>query len=125
MAGPGMQALKWANAMLAFGLELALLAALAFWGFTADDDLLVRLALGLGAPALVIVIWAVLLAPNAKRRLPMPWLAIAKLVLFGLGALALYIANAPGLAIALAVLAVVNIALTAVLGEPSGISARG
>jgi hypothetical protein len=120
-----MQALRWANAVLAFGLEFALLAAFAFWGFTADDDLLVRCALGLGAPALVIVIWAVLLAPMAKRRLPMPWLAIAKLVLFGLGALALYIANAPGLALALAVLAVVNIALTAVLGEPSEISARG
>ena len=114
-----MQALRWANSALAFGLELALLAALAFWGFTVDDDLLVRIALGLGAPALVIVIWAVVLAPRATRRLRMPWLAIAKLVLFGLGALALYIANSPGLAIALAVLAVVNIVLTSVLGESS------
>jgi uncharacterized protein DUF2568 len=120
-----MQALRWANATLAFGLELVLLAALAFWGFTADDDILVRLALGLGAPALVIVIWAFVLAPNAKRRLPMPWLAITKLVLFGLGALALYIANAPGAAVALAVLAVVNIALSTVLGEPRDIWARG
>lgn len=120
-----MQALKWANATLAFLLELALLGALAYWGFTADEDPLVRIALGVGAPALVIVIWATLLAPNSRRRLGMPWLLVAKLALFGLGAYALATTGQIGLAVTMAAVAAVNLGLTALWGEQLTASPAG
>lgn len=120
-----MQALRWANAAVAFLLELALLAALAYWGVTADEDLLVRIALGVGAPALVILVWATLLAPKSRRRLRMPWLLIAKLVLFGLGAYALATTGRVGLAVTLAAVAAVSLVVTAIWGEQLTASPAG
>ena len=42
---------------LRFLLELALLAALAFWGFTTPDGALLKILLGAGAPLLAAVVW--------------------------------------------------------------------
>lgn len=46
-----------ANEALAFLLELAALAALAWWGFTTGSSLLVRVLLGVGTPLVAVVLW--------------------------------------------------------------------
>lgn len=105
--------LKGANLTLAFLLELAMLGAFAYWGFSLPDSLL-RWLLGLGVPVVVIFIWARYLAPNSKSRLRGVWLITTKLVLFGLATLAL-MSTAQGLLAALfALLAIINLVLSIV-----------
>jgi hypothetical protein len=111
-----MTALRFANDALAFLLELAALAALAVWGFTAGTSWPLRILLGIGAPALMIVVWGFLLAPTADHRLTMPWLLVVKLVVFGLAAAALAAAGHPRLAVVFGVLVVVNLGLATAWG---------
>lgn len=113
-----MDAIRTANDGLAFLLEIAALVALEVWGFTVGSNLVLRLVLGISAPAAVIAIWGVWLAPTSDHRLGMPWLVIAKLVVFGLATAALAAAAHPRLATALGVLAVVNLTPAVVLGNP-------
>lgn len=106
-----MTALRGANDVLAFVLELAALAALGVWGFTLEAPWPLRLVFGLGAPLLMIVAWGLLLAPRAARRLVMPWLLVAKLVVFGLATAALAAAGHASLAIVFGVLVLLNLGL--------------
>ena len=69
--------------MLRFVLELALLAAISYFGFTFGG--LVGWVLGLGLPAIVIAIWGAFVAPRAVRRLADPARLVLELVLFALG----------------------------------------
>jgi hypothetical protein len=110
-------ALKSANDILAFLLELAALAALAVWGFTVGVNLSARLALGCGAPTTMIVVWGIWLAPTSDHRLVMPWLLVVKLVVFGLVTAALAATGRPRLAAAFAVLVVLNLGLAALWGR--------
>jgi len=50
--------LKNANLALAFFLELAVLAALGYWGFSTGQGTLARIGLGIGIPAVAVVVWA-------------------------------------------------------------------
>ena len=113
-----MHAAQTANDILAFLLELAAIAALVVWGFTIGGNLPIRMVLGIGAPALMVVIWAVWLAPKSDHRLVMPWLIIAKLGVFGLAAAALAAAGHPRLAVVFAVLVVLNLGLAVLWGRP-------
>ena len=108
---------KSLNLALAFFLELCLLAALAYWGFRTGSGWLGRIALGIGAPAIVIVVWGTFLAPTSSSRLHAPWLLLAMIVLFGAATLALYAAGRPTFAGVLAALFVVNSILAAVWGQ--------
>ncbi|MFC4944154.1 YrdB family protein [Pseudonocardia sp. GCM10023141] len=112
-----MNALKQANDVLAFLLELAALATLAVWGATVGPTLVLRIVLGIAAPALMIAVWAYALAPTSTHRLAMPWLLIAKIVVFGLAVAALAAAGHPTAAIVLGVLVVVNLGLATVWGR--------
>jgi Protein of unknown function (DUF2568) len=55
-----------------FALELVLLVALAWWGFTADAPTALRVAFGLAAPAAALLVWGRWIAPRAERRLDDP-----------------------------------------------------
>ena len=105
-----MQAFKGINLAIRFVLELAALAALAYWG-TQTGSGVVRWLLAAGAPAIFILVWARFVAPKAERRLPVRQRIPLELVLFGLAAVALAVAGAAWLGIAFAVVAVVNIVL--------------
>jgi hypothetical protein len=48
--------LKNVNLALAFFLELAVLAALGYWGFYTGQGTLARIGLGIGAPLVAVVI---------------------------------------------------------------------
>ena len=84
-----MEMLKGLNLALSFILELCAVGALAYWGFKASENTLLRLILGVGAPLIMIVIWGMYLAPRSTRRFKEPVLSVAQLIIFGLAAAAL------------------------------------
>jgi hypothetical protein len=55
------------NLAVRFALELAALAALAYWGWTRDEGLL-RIVLAVGLPLLAAVLWAVFRTPGDDAR---------------------------------------------------------
>ncbi|MER7364081.1 YrdB family protein [Nonomuraea wenchangensis] len=105
---------KHANAALMFFLELAVLFAAGYWGFTVSPNWALKLLAGLGTPALFIAAWALFGAGGGANAVyPLTGLARAALeiVWFGGGALAFYAAGAATPAVVLAVLFVVNAVL--------------
>ncbi|MEV8633260.1 YrdB family protein [Streptosporangium sp. NPDC051023] len=94
---------KNVNLLVAFLLELGVLASTCYWGFTVGQSWPVKLLLGLGAPALFIALWAVFGAANGAL---IPLTGFARVVLevlwFGGGAAALVMAGrlTPGLVFA-------------------------
>lgn len=103
-----MELVKAANVALRFLLELCLLAALGYWGFTTGNGWVFKSILGMGAPLLAAVVWGMFVAPKATWLLPEPWLLLLELVLFCLGGAALYLAGHPLLAGALGLVYVIN-----------------
>ncbi len=103
-----MEISKSINAGLAFLLELAMLAAFGFWGFQGEKSIWVKWGLGIGIPLVVAVLWGLLLAPRATRRLNSQWGTLLSSGLFCLAAFALYQTNHAVLAITLAVIAIAN-----------------
>ncbi|MEE1816094.1 YrdB family protein [Streptomyces sp. SP18ES09] len=81
-------ALRVANEGLAFLLELAALAALAWWGWEATENTAPRLLLAVAAPALAAVVWGLFAAPKARFRVPLAAVLLVKALVFGTAALA-------------------------------------
>ena len=106
-----MQALKSANLGLSFLLELCALAALAYWGFQVSSGPIMAVALGVGAPLLMALVWGRFAAPASRTRLSMPALLILKLAIFALPAASLAVAGQPVLAAVFAVVVVLNLVL--------------
>jgi len=108
------------NLAVRFALELCAITALAYWGTQTGSGLLGWL-LALAAAGLFVLVWGMLLAPRAPRRLPMRARIPLELVLFGLAAAALAVAGPVWLGVLLGIAAVVNIALVYALeGEAGG-----
>jgi hypothetical protein len=79
--------MKAANLALRFLLELAALAALAYWGWG------VTWALAIAAPATWIVLWATFGSPKARVTLSTPQRIAFEAVVFGAAAVALWAAG--------------------------------
>jgi len=120
-----MELLKSVNLVVTFLLELCLVVAFGYWGFTTGDALWLKILLGIGTPALAAVLWGLFMAPRAARRLPSPWHEIGQVVFFGLGTLALYAAGQPTLAILFAVVFAVNLVLRLVWKQSAAHIANG
>ncbi|MFB6837724.1 YrdB family protein [Streptomyces sp. NPDC056361] len=99
------------NEGLAFLLELAALAVLAWWGWDAADNVALRLLLAVSAPAVAAVTWGLFAAPKARIPLPLPGVLAVKALVFGAAALALHALDHPSAALAFAVVALLNTAL--------------
>ena len=106
-----MEVLKYINLALMFLLELCMLAALGYWGFTLDQGQAVRIAVGLGAPLLAAVVWGLLMAPRASMPLQEPLHLILELIIFGLAIAALYAAGRPRLALVFGLIYAINVIL--------------
>ncbi|GAA0356270.1 YrdB family protein [Microbispora corallina] len=77
-------------AALMFFLELGVLGAAGYWGFTAGPNLAVRILLGLGAPAVLATLWGLFMAGGkAPHQLHGIARAVFEAAWFGAGALAL------------------------------------
>ncbi|MBL8117554.1 MAG: YrdB family protein [Anaerolineae bacterium] len=98
------------NLLLRFLLELALLAAVGYWGFQTNTGVLAWV-LGLGAPIGVALIWGIWVAPQSKRKLADPLRLGVEIILFGLGVLALWVAQQPTAALIFALLVIINLIL--------------
>jgi hypothetical protein len=103
--------LKNANLTLALFLELGVLVALGYWGFHTGQGTLAKIALGIGVPAVAVVVWACFGAPRAAWRLQGFWFFILRIIFFGSAVVALFAAAQRGLGVIFALLFVVNIAL--------------
>jgi hypothetical protein len=86
---------------VAFLAELAALAALAVWGWSAVDSTVWRLVLAVAAPAVAAVLWGVFAAPRAPVRVPV-LSVLVKVLVFGAAVLALLATGHPVLGIVLA-----------------------
>ncbi|MFJ1545883.1 YrdB family protein [Streptomyces sp. NPDC088246] len=104
-----------ANELLAFVVELVALAALARWGFVTGDGTAARLLLGLGTPAVAIVLWGMLAAPRARFRPPLAGVLLVKAVVLGGGVYAVHAVGHPVAAVFFGVVVVVNTALAETL----------
>ena len=103
-----MELVKSGNVVLRFLLELCVLAALANWGATISLRLPARIAIAVGLPLVVAVVWALLFSPGARIDLGPPLRLAVELVIFAGGVAALLARQQIGLAFLLAVLYVGN-----------------
>ena len=102
--------LRQGNLLLAFLLELGMLAAFCFFGWMWTSVLWLRLVLAVGLPGLAIVAWAIWAAPRAgKRRLKMPALLIFKVGIFALATAALWVSGQAFIASIFGALVVINL----------------
>jgi hypothetical protein len=111
-----MRGLRGVVLTVRFLCELAMLAALAYWGFLVGDGAGAWL-LGIGAPVLAAAVWGAFVAPRARWPVPVPVRLVIELVLFGGAAAALAAAGQPALAVVLAVAALATSLANA--GPPS------
>lgn len=56
--------------LVVFLLELAAMAALAWWGFALDAAAWLRIVAGVGAPVIAAVLWGLYAAPRARFKIP-------------------------------------------------------
>lgn len=102
---------KWliySQALLRFLLELAAIGLLAFFGFTVTHNIVWRIVLGIGLPALAIFMWGRFVAPRAKNFLPLPGRLLVEFVIFGGATAVLWWRWNVLVAVAFAVLASMN-----------------
>lgn len=100
-----------------FFLELSLLGALGYWGFTLDYSWPVRILSGLGAPLAAAAVWGLLVAPRAPNQLDDPLRFGLEVILFAVGGLALYLADRPALGVLLFVLFLIDRVALMSVGE--------
>ena len=106
-----MNAVHPINLTVAFLLELAVLLAVGYWGFTLSNTAALRIVVGIGAPMLMTVLWGLFAAPRASMPLSGAAGAAFQISWFGVGALTLALAGRATLAITLAAVYLLNSAL--------------
>ncbi|AZZ48178.1 DUF2568 domain-containing protein [Rathayibacter rathayi] len=95
------------NAILRFLLEFVALATFAVWGFS-SWDLPWSIVVGLGAPVLAALIWALFLSPRAVLGIDVYGRSLIELLVMGAAALAWLDLGHPVVAIAFGIVAVVS-----------------
>jgi hypothetical protein len=98
---------------VAFLSELAALAALGFWGWTAGGATAVRVLLAAGGPLVAGVLWGLFAAPHAPVQVT-ALTVVVKVAVFGSATLALIATGHPWLAVTLAA----AVLLSSVLSVP-------
>jgi hypothetical protein len=97
-----------------FALEIGALVALGYWGFDTGDSAIEDIVLGIGAPLVGAILWGLFVSPKAKYGSPVRK-ALFEAVVFGSATLALAAAGQALVAIAFAVVAVVDSVLVRVV----------
>lgn len=93
-------------------LEPAALAGLCWWGFHAGPNLGAQLALGIGAPVVLIAVWALFCAPRARVWLPKVPLMVLRTALLLAGAAAVFATGWTAAAIVFAIVILLDAAIT-------------
>jgi hypothetical protein len=105
-----------ANLALRFVLELAGVIAVGYWGYHAIDGP-GRWLIAVGAPVLLIVFWALVIAPGADVPIPPQIREVIGGIVLLAAAGALYAAGAQAAALAFAGLVIVNTVLALVFRD--------
>lgn len=105
-----------------FLVEVNGIGAVGYWGFQAVHDSFGRIALGIGVAIAFIVVWGLMIAPNATNPLTQPQRDLIGTGLLLLAAGALAVAGQPGLAVAFAAVVVIDWLILIVIG-PSAVDA--
>lgn len=100
--------MKAANLGVLFLIELGALAAVGYWGFTRDVSTPLGWLLGLGGPAVLVVLWALFGSQKARYKTRGAVRVGFEVVWFGSGVAALWAAGATGWAIAFAAVCAVS-----------------
>lgn len=95
------------NDVIRFFLELFAFASLCLWGFLAWPFPW-NIAMGIGAPALAIVLWALFRSPRAVFRLDPFGKALVEIVIMAAAALAWWDLGQPIVAVVFAIVATVS-----------------
>ncbi|MGF6881692.1 hypothetical protein ABIA39_002382 [Nocardia sp. GAS34] len=99
-----------ANLAFAFGMELAALGALAWWGTRTGEGTAMKIALAVGIPVVAAVLWGLFAAPEATYGIPA--LAVAtKILVFGAASLALWQLDHRIMAVAFPIVVAANLAI--------------
>ena len=96
------------NDILRFVLELFAFVTLGIWGFVAWPLPWPGVLIGLGAPALAILVWALFRSPRAVFRLDPFGKAVVEIAVFGAAALAWWDLGQPVVAAIFAVVATIS-----------------
>lgn len=105
-----LSSLRRGNLLLAFVLELGMLAAFCYAGWVGPKVLWLKFVLAIGLPGIAIVLWAVWAAPAArKRRLKMPGLMIFKIAIFAAATIAWWLAGQAFIGWIFAVMVAINL----------------
>ncbi len=100
--------IKEVNLALRFLLELCALYALGYWGFQNGNGTIMKCVWGIFIPLLIAIVWGIFGSPKAPIQLPKTFHFLLELGIFGLPAIALYIADKPILACIYLLLVVIN-----------------
>ncbi len=106
-----------ANLVLRFIVEVLGIVALAYAGFQISGNGLVKSAVGIGAPLVLVVVWALVVAPNTVNGLSQPQKDAIGTVLLLLAAGILVLAGRQALGIGFAALVASNAALMLAFGD--------
>ncbi|KOP80295.1 hypothetical protein AMS59_02545 [Lysinibacillus sp. FJAT-14745] len=105
------------NLVLRFLLEICVILAFGYWGIQAGKGMLFKLLLGIGAPALFVVIWSMFGSPKATYPLNGTLHFILEFVIFSLAVIALYATRRTQLATIFAILFIINQILLSVFHQ--------
>lgn len=112
----GVTIVRGANLALRFFLELGAFAAAAYWGYEAGSGF-TRWLLAIVAPAVLIAVWGLFVAPKAGIRVARPLQFAIELSVWAAATAALYAAGAETLAVTFGIVAVVSGALNYIWRE--------
>ena len=104
--------------------ELVGLVALGYWGASTQTELPARIGLWLVAPAALAIVWAIVVAPTARNRLPLAARGLIGTGLLLIAAGALVLAGQPWWAMAFAGVVVVDEALILALDPRPAVGRR-
>lgn len=103
-----MEALKMLNLAVRFLLELCMYAAVGYWGFKTQSSWVLKILFGIGLPVLMAVLWGTFLSPKATRPLSGASFLTLELILFSMGAIALFASDKPTLGWIYIIVLIVN-----------------
>jgi hypothetical protein len=103
-----MDILKGLNVLVRFLLEICMLAAVGYWGFKTGSGWALKLAVGMGLPILIAVIWGLFVAPKAMYPLRGAAHLALSFILLGSGAIALFAGRRADLGWVYSIILVVN-----------------
>ena len=112
-----LELIKGANLALRFLLELCALIALGYWGLKTGSGAIAKVALGIGVPLFVAIVWGVFVAPRAPVELPGVLVLLLQVLVFGSAAAGIAATGHRTLALAFAVVVVINAILMYAWGQ--------